>query len=321
MTMRVTLTTTVMGESGSLLAAGSTYTVSEAFGASLVNSGRATDTDRALTPAQTELKPYLATDPLTGGSGLLVNGVIYGLGQISSKLLACIPAHDASTRFNDVSGLANHLLVEAGNSGAFGTDGYFSTTAATTGGLNIPKAQINWNPSTESMILSFVMKRAIPGANENVLSIGATTAGYQGFYLSHRVTTGKMKIVGVKNDASLVAQADSSLAFSDATPKDRIVTVAYDAPTGSFYLWRDGVLSDSFVGAMALGGANAFSNAISNAELRVGALAAISGNACVVVTGYGLQLAKYVGALPVNIGVIAARLAETPRIPVSGVEL
>lgn len=66
MTMRVTLTTTVMGESGSLLAAGSTYTVSEAFGASLVNSGRATDTDRALTPAQTELKPYLATDPLTG---------------------------------------------------------------------------------------------------------------------------------------------------------------------------------------------------------------------------------------------------------------
>jgi hypothetical protein len=75
MTMRVTLTTTVMGESGSLLAAGSTYTVSEAFGASLVNSGRATDTDRALTPAQTELKPYLATDPLTGAvTGLVGPG-------------------------------------------------------------------------------------------------------------------------------------------------------------------------------------------------------------------------------------------------------
>lgn len=109
MTMRVTLTTTVMGESGSLLAAGSTYTVSEAFGASLVNSGRATDTDRALTPAQTELKPYLATDPLTGAVKGLVgpDGRVYGIsrgalilsGAVAGSDSGWVPISDAPERF------------------------------------------------------------------------------------------------------------------------------------------------------------------------------------------------------------------------------
>ena len=48
MTMRVTIITTLMGESGTLLTAGSTYTVSKAFGASIVGGGRATDTDKVL---------------------------------------------------------------------------------------------------------------------------------------------------------------------------------------------------------------------------------------------------------------------------------
>jgi hypothetical protein len=248
-------------------------------------------------------------------------GAVIGVNQVSKKLLACIPGREISTRFNDVSGLGNNLIVEGGNSGAFTTEGYFTTTASTTGGLNIPQSQIAWNPYTQSLIISFVLKRAVPGSSENVFSIGAAVAGYQGFYLSHRVTTGKLKIVGLKNDGSLVAQNDSTLAFSDGTPRDRVVTVAYDAPTGSWYIWRDGVLSDSFVGAQAPGGANTFTNAVSNAELRIGALAAISGVACVVVAGYGLQVAKYVGSLPVNIGVIAAKLAEVPRLPIAGVDL
>lgn len=72
--MRVTITSTVMGESGSLLTAGSTYSVSDSFGSSLVNSGRATDTDRALNPQQSELKPYLATDASNNVTGLVGPG-------------------------------------------------------------------------------------------------------------------------------------------------------------------------------------------------------------------------------------------------------
>lgn len=48
MTMRVTIITTLMGESGSLLTAGNTYTVSDAFGAAIVGDKRATDTDNVL---------------------------------------------------------------------------------------------------------------------------------------------------------------------------------------------------------------------------------------------------------------------------------
>jgi hypothetical protein len=51
MTMRVTIISTCMGESGTLLTSGSTYTVSDAFGAELVGLRRATDTDGALQPA------------------------------------------------------------------------------------------------------------------------------------------------------------------------------------------------------------------------------------------------------------------------------
>ena len=50
MTMRVTIIPTCMGEAGSLLTAGSTYPVSDKFGAELVGLRRATDTDGVLQP-------------------------------------------------------------------------------------------------------------------------------------------------------------------------------------------------------------------------------------------------------------------------------
>lgn len=65
-TMRVTMTRTTMGESGSLLTAGSTYTVSTAFGAYLVGQAKAaTDPDGALSPLGSE-PLRLATNPVTG---------------------------------------------------------------------------------------------------------------------------------------------------------------------------------------------------------------------------------------------------------------
>jgi hypothetical protein len=65
MTMRVTMLQTVMGESGSLLNASSTYTVSDAFGAALVGAGRATDIDSSLKP-KSEENIAAASRTLTG---------------------------------------------------------------------------------------------------------------------------------------------------------------------------------------------------------------------------------------------------------------
>lgn len=54
MSMRITMIDTRMGESGSLLTAGNTYTVSDAFGAAMVGAGRANDTDSVLKPTSSE---------------------------------------------------------------------------------------------------------------------------------------------------------------------------------------------------------------------------------------------------------------------------
>ena len=54
MTMRITMIQTRMGESGTLLDSGTTYTVSDAFGAAMVGAGYATDTDGALTPPDSQ---------------------------------------------------------------------------------------------------------------------------------------------------------------------------------------------------------------------------------------------------------------------------
>lgn len=358
---------------------------------------------------------------------------------ISSKLKACIPGNDASTIFLDISGNSNHLVVEAGNTEAFNIDGFFKTTAGSlTGGLNIPQNKIQWNPYRESIVLSFMLNRATPEANEVIFSIGSSNAGNQGFYISHR-SSGLLRIIPILNTgAAATGTVDSNQVFSNknfevytktitlqaassanvdaviSIPKNtkivnimadttvawtattasltvgssaggtqyasgsdvktitraptaaytaaqlaamdnvgantsihvRVastgatavgttavtvllakpalgthVTIAYDAPTGSWYLFKDGVLdssSSSYVNFST--GANAFADAISNAELRVGMLASLSATAVNEVLGYGLQFAKYSGALTSNIGLIASKLANNPTLPISGLE-
>lgn len=70
MTMRVTMTQTRMGESGSLLVAGSTYTVSEAFGGLLVHNRWATDIDGILSPPSSDPVRF-ATDESGNVTGLV----------------------------------------------------------------------------------------------------------------------------------------------------------------------------------------------------------------------------------------------------------
>lgn len=55
MSMQITMTQTRMGEAGTLLVAGSTYTVGDSFGAAMVGARFATDTNLALIPAPSSL--------------------------------------------------------------------------------------------------------------------------------------------------------------------------------------------------------------------------------------------------------------------------
>lgn len=79
MTMRITMTQTRMGESGSLLTSGSTYTVSDAFGAAMVGAGYATDTDAALTPPESQpLRLSADGTAVVSGDGALVRRSAFG---------------------------------------------------------------------------------------------------------------------------------------------------------------------------------------------------------------------------------------------------
>jgi hypothetical protein len=65
MTMRITMRQTRMGESGSLLDSGSTYTVSDAFGAAMVGATYATDTDGVLSSPKATGLQDMKYNPLT----------------------------------------------------------------------------------------------------------------------------------------------------------------------------------------------------------------------------------------------------------------
>lgn len=69
MTMRITMLQARMGEAGSVLAAGTTNTVSDAFGASMVGMKYATDTDGALTPPNSNPARLTSQGGLLDGSG------------------------------------------------------------------------------------------------------------------------------------------------------------------------------------------------------------------------------------------------------------
>lgn len=107
--MRVTILSTVMGESGSLLTAGSTYTVGREFGEALVGGNRATDTDGVLTPPQTEMKPYFATDTSGNITGLAGPGVVlHSFDKIVNVL--DFYANGSSGEFVDATGVLDSTL-------------------------------------------------------------------------------------------------------------------------------------------------------------------------------------------------------------------
>lgn len=235
----------------------------------------------------------------------------------TGALRFCLPGRNVSGSFTDLSDNTATCTVDAGNTGAFATPDYMATIAAANGGLTVANSKVLWNPTTESLILGFVIKRAAPVAGE---VIGAWSGGVgalqTGFYLSHRTSPGAIKIVPTIAGVVVNAQADSTLGFSDATPQNRHCTVTYDAPTGVFSIYRDGVLSNSFTGTPMIG-ANAFPNANCTHEYRIGGSGGGAGAAIVATLTYGHQGYVLPGGLPTHIGRIAAILAENPRVPLS----
>lgn len=226
----------------------------------------------------------------------------------------CIPGRDAAgAEFRDVSGRGNHATVEASNSGAFATDARMATVAhGSAGGLVVPLAATDCDLTTDSVIMAVSMLRANPGANDSVMSFGASAAAHPGLYLSHRsAPAGVARIVGNRGNGTLVSGADSTLAFSNAGGTREVsVVMAFEGPSASAFLLRDGVLTSANPGLMS--GASAFTVVRPLGPARLGGTHAGATVACV---WRGWQAYVFTGrGLPLNLAEVAAKLAEAPSV-------
>lgn len=235
----------------------------------------------------------------------------------------CVPGREGSgTAFRDISLYGNHATIEPGNTGAFGNDRYMSTTAASAGGLFVYPAGVECDLATDSVIFAFVMSAVDPVASETVAAFGAGTSGAAapGFYFSHRVG-GFGRVVFNNGAGVLVSGTDSAVKFSTAAGGREVhALMAWDAPTKSVYLYRDGALAVANNGLMI--GANALVSSNVIYGPRLGGLGASihTGSTASAVARVFRGWQGYIlrgKGLPVNIGQIAAVLAENAGNPLT----
>lgn len=232
----------------------------------------------------------------------------------------CIPGKDTSgTLFKDVSGNGNDGTIEASNSTPFAVDNRISTVAhASAGGVAVPLAATLCDFTTDSVVMAFTLTNEDPAGSEAVASFGAGTGNHPGMYLSHRASAaGVARVVCNRGNGTLVSGSDSTVKFSNAGgTRETHVLMALDGPTGSVYLYRDGVLAASNVGLMT--SSNAFTLAAPVFAARLGSTGGTAATVAGVFRGWQGYVFEGKG-LPLNIGQIAAFLAENPSVPVNDV--
>lgn len=271
-------------------------------------------------------KVYAAeTISIPGGSTVFARAVgadaAYSLSSVSgggnTYIRWCIPGRDTSgTLFKDTSGRGNDATINASNTTPFAVDNRISTIVhASAGGVtqSLPASLCDF--STDSILMAVSVTNEDPAASEALFSWGAGGApAFPGFYFSHRAAAaGVGRAIGNRGNNVVVSGSDTTVKFSNAGgTRETNVVLAYDAPTGSLYLYRDGVLAAANVGLMT--GANAFSQSVVTAGARLGGLASTSSTVAGVFRGWQGYVFSGKG-LPLNIGRVAAILAENPCVP------
>lgn len=212
-------------------------------------------------------------------------------------------AKDKSGNAADASFMAS--LTDAA---AWANPGYFTTGAGANLGLSIPASKVQFDLATQSVIFSIRVKKAGPVGAESLFGC-ADTVTAQGFYISMRAASGSVsKVRPVLNTSGGVVSglADSLATFGEAAATDHIITLAIDAVTKGVYLYCDGTLSNSYPAAYTGGTtvANPFAFGLSLGSSGTTFAGQFSGAHFLVMTG----------GLPLNMGIVAQKLAATPHL-------
>lgn len=226
-------------------------------------------------------------------------------------------ARDPSgTTAADVSGHGAGMVAQASNTTPFSAEGYFSTVASASGGGTLANAHIiPYNLGTDSFIFSTVLNYTAPGSAVALMGCG-DAASARGFYISIRTVSGGLSKARPVFNASGGANAglsDSTLAFAESTPRDRTLTLAYDAVTNTAYLFRDGRLSDTYASACTF--AADHSTPVTT-PMCFGSNAPSIASAASKFTNIHLLMFNNRG-LPLNVSGLATRLHEQGRVPLA----
>ena len=244
---------------------------------------------------------------------LLKNGV-------SSKYKFFIPgqqfigsgdAKDKSGNGADATRLAS--LTDAA---AWANPGYITSGAGANAGLTIPAAKFAFDLASQSIIFSVRLKKAGPVGSESILGCG-DGGSVNGFYISMRAASSSVSKVRpiVNTSGGVVAGlADSLATFGEAAATDHVLTLAIDGITKGVFLYCDGTLSNSYTSAFTGGTAI-------TAAFGIGANHGNVGATSVAGQFSGIHMLVMDGGLPVNVGIIAQKLASQPHSPLTDKDL
>jgi len=220
-------------------------------------------------------------------------------------------AKDKSGNAADATRLAS--LTDAA---AWANPGYITSGAGANFGLTIPVAKFSFDLASQSVILSFRLKKVGPVGSESIIGCGDAAAA-QGFYLSMRAASGSVsKIRPILNTSGGVVSglADSLATFGEAAATDHVVTLAIDGITKGVFLYCDGTLSNSYTAAFTGGTTIANAFGIGSNTGNVGATS-VAGQFS------GIHFLVFDGVLPANIGIIAQKLSANPHVPLSDFDM
>ena len=244
---------------------------------------------------------------------LLKNGV-------SSKYKFFIPgqqfigsgdAKDKSGNGADATRLAS--LTDAA---AWANPGYITSGAGANAGLTIPAAKFAFDLASQSVIFSARIKKVGPVGAESILGCG-DAGSVNGFYISMRAASGSVsKVRPILNTSggAVLGLADSLATFGEAADTDHVLTLAIDGITKGVFLYCDGTLSNSYTSAFTGGTAI-------TAAFGIGANHGNVGATSVAGQFSGIHMLVMDGGLPVNVGIIAQKLASQPHSPLTDKDL
>lgn len=197
---------------------------------------------------------------------------------------------------NAADGVLGSALTDAN---LWSSSGYMTTAALANGTVQIPLVKTKFDLATESVLFSVLLKKAAPAASDVTFGNADTTTA-QGFYLSCRASTGKVRPIFNASSGVVSVLADSTAVFCDGT--DHVLAFAFDAVTKQAFLWRDGCLSNNYATGVT-------GSTVPTFPFFLGGGVSLAG---VAAQFAGVHLLKFTGGLPMNINQLVARLAARP---------